>query len=547
MAIVLLSGLVISGCDGEDSDNTPSNEISSSPSDNHQNQQTATEPNPNTGQTSEGDVHVISAEHPAPAYTGTLAYPIVDTGQSICYDNSTAIAGPQGGEAFYGQDAQYTGNQPGYTLSEDGLTVYDNVTGLTWTQSPDWNGDGVIDSDDEFIFSDFLAYPDTLNTRNYGGYNDWRTPTIKELYSLIDFGGTDPMVSGDDTSGLIPFIDTDYFDFAYGDMAAGERIIDSQFWSGTEYVSTTMAGFATTFGVNFADGRIKGYGRAGSVSGGEMNQYALFVRGNPDYGANDFIDNGDGTITDNATGLMWAQEDSGEEMNWEDALAWVEEMNDQNYLGYSDWRLPNAKELQSIVDYSRSPDTTDSAAIDPVFNVTRITNEAGQADYPFFWSSTTHLRQGGNAGAGAYVSFGRGLGSMDGTTVIDVHGAGCQRSDPKTGDPDDYPSWGHGPQGDMQRVFNYVRLVRGGDVEFTTNTDVPTGASSSNSSFPMQNDLPGGSPPAGGTPPQEAIDACDGTCTGCACQFETPRGTVEGTCQTIQGQSACVPQGGPPQ
>lgn len=41
-----------------------------------------------------------------------------------------------------------------------------------------------------------------------------------------------------------------------------------------------------------------------------------------------------------------------------------------------------------------------------------------------------------------------------------MHGAGCQRTDPKDGDPDDYPSWGHGPQGDVRRVFNHVRLVR---------------------------------------------------------------------------------------
>ena len=44
--------------------------------------------------------------------------------------------------------------------------------------------------------------------------------------------------------------------------------------------------------------------------------------------------------------------------------------------------------------------------------------------------------------------------------IIDVHGAGAQRSDPKTGDPDDYPVYGHGPQGDVQRVYNYVRCVR---------------------------------------------------------------------------------------
>jgi len=42
---------------------------------------------------------------------------------------------------------------------------------------------------------------------------------------------------------------------------------------------------------------------------------------------------------------------------------------------------------------------------------------------------------------------------------MDVHGAGSQRSDPKTGDPNDYP-YGHGPQGDVIRIYNYVRSVR---------------------------------------------------------------------------------------
>jgi len=116
------------------------------------------------------------------------------------------------------------------------------------------------------------------------------------------------------------------------------------------------------------------------------------------------------------------------------------------------------------VDYTRSPDTTGSAAIDPVFNATRITNEAGEPDYPFYWSGTTFLRFDGSADRAVYVAFGRGLGSMDGESVIDVHGAGCQRSDPKDGAPADYPSWGDGPQGDVQRVFNYVRLVRDANV-----------------------------------------------------------------------------------
>jgi hypothetical protein len=50
------------------------------------------------------------------------------------------------------------------------------------------------------------------------------------------------------------------------------------------------------------------------------------------------------------------------------------------------------------------------------------------------------------------------MGYMNGQW-IDVHGAGAQRSDPKLGHPDDWP-FGHGPQGDAIRIYNYVRLVR---------------------------------------------------------------------------------------
>ncbi len=394
-------------------------------------------------------------------------YAVVDTGQIACYDDIAEINCPTTDETFYGQDAQYSGNQPDYSDNGDG-TVTDNVTGLTWTQSPDLDGDGDIDVDDKLTFAEAQTYADTtLNAQNYGGYSDWRLPSMKELYSLMDFRGTDPIPTSTDTSQLTPFIDTDYFDFGYGDTANGERIIDAQFWSSNTYVGTVFGNQTATFGLNLADGRIKGYpsGTDGPIT--KLN-YVYFVRGNTDYGINDFTAGGDGTVTDNATGLMWSEDDSGVGMNWEDALAWVQQKNDENYLGHSDWRLPNAKELQSIVDYERSPDTTGSAAIDPIFSATQITNEAGEPDYPFYWSGTSHLRFDGTAETAVYVAFGRGLGSLDSVNVIDVHGAGCQRSDPKNGDPNDYPRWGFGPQGDVQRVFNYVRLVR--DEESVTAT-----------------------------------------------------------------------------
>jgi hypothetical protein len=367
------------------------------------------------------------------------------------------ISCPDPGEPFYGQDAQHTANAPSYTDNSDG-TITDNITGLMWQQSPDTDGDGDIDADDKLTYDEAVAGAGTLSL---GGYTDWRLPTIKELYSLIDFRGLDPSgYEGTDTAGLVPFMDTAYFDFGYGDTSADERIIDAQYASLTKYVSTTMNGSETMFGVNFADGRIKGYGLSSpKPQQGEKTFYVIYVRENAGYGTNSFVDNGDGTITDSASNLMWSQNDSGTGLNWEEALAWVQTQNAANYMGHSDWRLPEAKELQSIVDYTRSPDTTASAAIDPVFNATSITNEAGKTDYPYYWSSTTHANwsamSGGNA---AYVAFGRAMGYMNGEWM-DVHGAGAQRSDPKLGDPADYPT-GHGPQGDAIRIYNYVRLVR---------------------------------------------------------------------------------------
>ncbi len=402
------------------------------------------------------------------AVDSALDYAIVDTGQTAFYDNTDEIAAPAAGEAFYGQDAQYDGNQASYALSGDGLTVDDNVTGLTWTQSADLDGDGDIDAADKLTYDEAVAYPNTLNAQEYGGYTDWRLPSIKELYSLIQFSGVDPSgYEGADTSGLVPFIDTDYFEFAYGDTNAGERIIDAQMASTTLYVGST--GVDMLFGVNFADGRIKGYGL--EFMGADKTFYTYFVRGNTDYGENQFVDNGDSTISDDATGLMWSQDDSGVGMNWEDALVWVEQMNDEDNLGHDDWRLPDVKELQSIVDYTRSPSTTGSAAIDPVFTTTSTTIEDGSTDYPYFWSGTTHANWSNDAGmAAAYVSFGEASGYMMGNWV-DVHGAGAQRSDPKAGDPADYPT-GNGPQGDAIRIYNFVRLVR--DADTTVENVAPT-------------------------------------------------------------------------
>jgi hypothetical protein len=380
--------------------------------------------------------------------------------------------------------------------------VRDNITGLTWQRSPDTDRDGKLTRPDKLTFAQAQAMPAKLNSEKFGGFEDWRLPTIKELYSLFDGRGTDPSGPMElDSSRLAPYLDTKFFKFAYGDVA-GERVIDSQYASSTKYLGKGARGFDKLFGVNFADGRIKGYDLFMPGGGMEKTFFVICVRGNMAYGKNDFHDNGDGTITDRATGLTWSKVDSGHGMNWQDALAWVQTKNAEKFLGHDDWRLPSVKELQSIVDYTRSPETTHSPAIDPMFTCTTITNEVQGTDYPFYWTATTHAGLRGGAAA-MYVAFGRAGGWMSRRAMaggppdsrggsgpgpglgpgrppggagpgadshgkdvgdyhyVDVHGAGAQRSDPKAGDPANFPH-GRGPQGDVIRIFNFVRPVRGG-------------------------------------------------------------------------------------
>jgi len=364
-------------------------------------------------------------------------YAIVDTGVTDFYSNTAIISTPQAGEAFFGQDATYKGNDPSYTDNGDG-TVTDNVTGLMWEKNMGTKitfDEGVTKADNSIL----------------GGHTDWRVPTIKELYSLILFTGS---VKGE--GAIEKFIDTDYFEQPLGDTSNGEREIDAQTWSSTEYVGVTMQADATVFGVNFIDGRIKGYPKYKPGSGTSNKMYFRMVRGNPAYGKNNFVDNENGTISDLSTGLMWQKADAGNALNWEEALSYAENLE---LINKNDWRLPNAKELQSIVDYSRSPQTTGSPAIDPVFQTTEITDSEGNAGhYPFFWTGTTHLDGVNPYVSAVYVAFGEGKGKMNGV-LMDVHGAGCQRSDPKSGNINEYPQF-FGPQGDVRYVYNYVRCVR---------------------------------------------------------------------------------------
>lgn len=86
----------------------------------------------------------------------------------------------------------------------------------------------------------------------------------------------------------------------------------------------------------------------------------------------ELVQNGDGTVTDTDTGLMWQQLEGGH-MTWEDALDYCETLE---LAGFSDWRLPNVNELQSIVDYQQEDPSTNSTVLPEV-------------ESQPYWSSTT--------------------------------------------------------------------------------------------------------------------------------------------------------------
>ena len=129
-------------------------------------------------------------------------FPCPDTGQTKCFDNEEEIPCPTSqGRPFYGQDANYTINSPSYsklgydavelsdsaTPDEGWIMTRDNVTGLIWELKTD---DGSINDRDRTYDWDkaVLDYINSLNDRNFGGFSDWRLPSVEELSSLVNAG-----------------------------------------------------------------------------------------------------------------------------------------------------------------------------------------------------------------------------------------------------------------------------------------------------------------------------------------------------------------------
>jgi hypothetical protein len=374
-----------------------------------------------------------------------LRYPIVGTNMTRFFGPRGEISRPEPGEPFYGQDAQYPKLQPAYEDNGDG-TVLDLNTDLMWQKTTDAKPDSLEGRVTWYEAGDYSA------RLRLGGHDDWRVPSIKELISLVDANGT--------MTPRRAYFDSRYFDLTYGPATIdGYRAIDSQLVTTTSYISKSvlfsdwwqdfgkkqirpgvMHIAPTFFGYNFTDGRIKSYPKENHPYNGLQTWCIRCVRG-PVYGVNNFVDNGDGTISDRATGLMWQKTDDGKGRNWQEALDYCEHLE---LAGYDDWRLPDQKELHSIVDYDFIP------AINPIFHISDAK--------AWFWSSTPFIDLPGQA---VYLAFGKATGKTSASPEdeYDVHGAGAMRSDPMVGDPACYRE-GAGPQKDTIRIYNSVRAVR---------------------------------------------------------------------------------------
>ncbi|MFI3263438.1 MAG: DUF1566 domain-containing protein, partial [Rikenellaceae bacterium] len=163
-----------------------------------------------------------------------LSYPQVATGQVVTYDADGAVLDNiKPGDALYGQDAHYlTGAKMSYKDNGDG-TVTDLNTGLMWQMIPVKQG---------FSWQGANDYCDSLEL---GGYDDWRVPSAKELYSISDF-----------STGW-PYINTDFFKLIDDDRVGK----DEQYWTSHRYVGSIVQGGSTlAFGVNHGTGHIKAYG-----------------------------------------------------------------------------------------------------------------------------------------------------------------------------------------------------------------------------------------------------------------------------------------------
>ncbi|MFQ5443605.1 MAG: DUF1566 domain-containing protein [Nitrospinales bacterium] len=107
-----------------------------------------------------------------------------------------------------------------------------------------------------------------------------------------------------------------------------------------------------------------------------------------------FVDNGDGTISDFETGLMWKKTDSYLEkdkwISWEEAKVYINNLRKEKFADYSDWRMPTRKEAMTIYD----PDNPITATHGDTVYLPKVFPPGGGAT---IWTRTVHKEEVGLA------------------------------------------------------------------------------------------------------------------------------------------------------
>lgn len=263
-----------------------------------------------------------------------------DTGQTSCFTTSGyGTTCPAPGNSLT-QDGSYNINPPSYSANGDG-TVTDNNTLLKWQQE---------DNNMTYQWDNAVSYCDELTL---GGHSDWRLPHKKELLSIVNLQRYNPAID----SSLFPNTKETYWSSTIGDdneQAWYVRFISDMGFGGlSQYPKSDMKHVRCVHGI-------------------ETPSIAL-------------VDNGNGSVTDLVTGLMW-QRAGGYHGNWGSALSYCEGLT---LGGFSDWRLPNFRELASIGDKSR---------YDISNNIAFFDNYCGS-----HWSSTTVIDSRGIFSFQSYV------------------------------------------------------------------------------------------------------------------------------------------------
>ncbi len=295
-----------------------------------------------------------------------------DTGQTWCYDSSWSVVDCILGDQC-GQDGCYDGNVPdfetvcdfyehtGETIcvsGDDQVYLIDNNTGLWWMKT----------TGGEFMsFDEAVQYCDSLIL---GEHDDWRVPEIYELETITNYGMSEYAIDMDVFD--MPSVENDDYQPPSGRSLKRKPLPESRpqakFFSNTS--SSDEVGWLVIANTGAID-----FFYSNNVASSSYNKfYVRCVRGKK-LSRGNFIDNGDGTISDPDNGLMWLKEVS-QEYTWDDAMNYCQSLD---FAGHSDWRLPNIRELSTNVDY-----TSGSGA--PLYDVFA-------KKYNDLWSSTTVISQ----------------------------------------------------------------------------------------------------------------------------------------------------------